>query len=99
MADRESKNWHNIVSDPLERKVFEALADSAWDFRTIEGIARSSQLSQQKVEDALAKYPGLVRQSSIPDAKGRTLYTLRSRRMKGKEILGLIRTFVGKSST
>ena len=95
----ETKDWQNIISDPMDRKVFDALADPAWDFRTIEGIVRSSQLSQQKVKDALAKYPGLVRQSSIPDTNGRTLYTLRSRGIKRKEIFGLIRTFVGKSST
>ena len=89
--------WEAIVSKPLDRKVFEALGDSAWDFRTIAGLAKACHCSESEVEAILDQFPQLIRQSVIPDPKGRQLYTLSSRRVGGRELLGWARTLISKS--
>ena len=94
-----TKNWKERITDPAERKVFEALADPQWDFRTIEGISKVSGLSKEQVTEILSKYPELVRRSLFPDASGRDLFTLQERPMKRQEFLGQIRNLLGKSST
>jgi hypothetical protein len=92
------RDWKSLITDPRDRKVFEALADPSWDFRTVEGVARSTGLSLGEVESVLVKYPDLIRRSAIPDREGRDLYTLASTAVKAKEVLAEIRTYVTKSS-
>lgn len=89
--------WETEIRDSNERKVFHALADPAWDFRTIDGISESTGISASNVADILAKYPALVREYPIPDRRGRRLFTLRPRRPKRQELIAEIRSFVTKS--
>ena len=35
--------WDEAIVDPTERKVFEALSDPKWDYRTVHGIAREAK--------------------------------------------------------
>ena len=62
-ANNHKSNWQEIISDPKERKVFEGLANPAWDFRTIGGLASETKMSEAEVKGILDKYPGLVRKS------------------------------------
>ena len=91
------RKWESIVSKPLDRKVFQALGDPAWDFRTVSGLARDCHCSESEVEAILDQFSQLVRQTVIPDPKGRKLYTLSSRRVGGMELLGWARTLISKS--
>jgi len=92
-----SLGWEDKIVDPLERKVFEALSDPKWDFRTVEGIGKATKLSDTQVLSILSKYPDLIRESSIPDRYGNKLYTLRSHPVGSQEKLALARAFVIKS--
>ena len=85
------------ISDPEERKVLQAVASPKWDFRTLDGISKDTGLPQTKIQEILDKYPQLVRKSAVPDRRGRELYTLKSRPVKGQEILAIVRTFVSKT--
>jgi len=89
--------WEEEIVDPIERKVFEALSDPRWDFRTVEGIGKATNLNATQVLSVLSKHPDLVRESSIPDRYGNRLYTLRSRPVRSQEKLALARAFVIKS--
>lgn len=91
-------SWQKRIRDPREYKVFKALADPSWDFRTIRGISESTEIPESEVENILGRYPDLVRKSLIPDRKGRELFTLRSRRPKAQELFADIRSFVTKST-
>lgn len=91
------QNWKNIITDINEKKIFEALSESKWDFRTIDGLAKSTKLSTPEVISIIEKNGNLIRKSSIPDANGRDLYTLKEKNIKKKEILNKLRTFISKS--
>jgi len=91
-------SWQNLVSDPSERKVFEALSDPKWDFRTVSGISKATALPVAEVEAILLKYPDLIRRSLVRDEDGNELFTLASRPPGPQEIVSQIRSFVTKSS-
>jgi hypothetical protein len=93
-----AENWETKIKDPREYKVFKALADPSWDFRTISGISESTGIPEAEVAEILAKYPNFVRKAPVLDRKRRQLFTLRSRRPKAREVLAEIRSFVTKSS-
>jgi len=82
-----------------EKAVLDALADLAWDFRTIDGTAKTTGLAEEQVESILSKYQGsVVRESAVPDRKGRQLFTLGTRPLTMDERWGLARAFVTKST-
>jgi hypothetical protein len=89
--------WEERIADPRERKVLEALSDPEWDFRTVAGISKATGLLEPDVTAVLEKYPDLVRKSPVPDAKGRELYTLRSRSIGAREFLAQARTIISKT--
>ena len=87
------KKWQDIVTDSNERKVFEALADPAWDFRTIDGLVRTTGLSEPEVRGIVTKYEtkdetrGLIRQSTYPSKKGEAIFTLTSSGVSTGEVM------------
>ena len=92
------ETWKGIVTDQDESKVFEALADTKWDFRSVDAISKASGLPTDQVISILKKYDGeLVRKSSIPDVNGRDLWTLKTDRKETLELLAKLRTFISKS--
>jgi hypothetical protein len=89
--------WEEIITDPDERRLFVALADLQWDFRTIAGLSKQTGLPPNNISQILEKYPNLVRKSPVPDLDGNILYTLRSRRRTFKEFLATARDFMAGS--
>ena len=90
-------NWVDVIKDSDEVKVFESLADRNWDFRSLDGIKRSTGLQTNDVIKILNRRHDLVRTSSIPDKKGRTLYTLRETPQTFGEKFGAVKSYVSKS--
>ena len=90
--------WREAVSDPRERKVFEALEDEHWDFRTVSGLAKSASLPEDDVRAVLRRYPQFIRQSLVPDSRGRELYTLISKGGGLREWYATARAFITKST-
>lgn len=98
MGTHAASNWAQIVEEPDGRKLFEALADDRWDFRTVEGLSGSTGLPQDRVRALLRKYRILVRQSLVLDRHGRELYTLASRRPSLQEVISNTRAFISKTT-
>jgi len=91
-------SWQALISEPTERKVFDALSDPRWDFRTIHGISKAIDASEAEVASILRKYPDLVRRSLVRDEDGNELFTLGSRTPGPQEIVSQFRSFVTKSA-
>jgi hypothetical protein len=79
-------------------KVRQALEDSRWDFRTVEGMIEDTGLPSERIEEALRRHGAEVRVSNVPDSKGRILYTLASKRMGLRELLANTQAFIAKST-
>ena len=73
-------------------KVQAALEKSEWDFRTVEGIARDTQLEPGRIELLLRSNRSRVRQTLSRDR--RVIYTLKSRPKKLREVFADIQTFL-----
>ena len=92
-------SWDRIVKEPRERKVFEALADERWDFRTVEGISHAVGIPESEVEEILKKYDDLVRLSPVRYEKNRMIYTLKSRPKNIQETLSAWRSYITKNTS
>jgi hypothetical protein len=92
-------DWRKIVADPAEIKIFEALEDHQWDWRTLSALTRVSGLAPEKVQGVVVKYPTLVRKSAVPGPKGEELYTLQSRYYARKSFLKLGWDFLSTTSS
>jgi hypothetical protein len=91
-------SWSAVITDPKEHKVFEALSDPEWDFRTVDGISKATDLTAAEVKAVLGKYPNLVRKSLVRDNDGRELFTLASRPPGPQEIVSQFTSFITKSA-
>jgi len=70
-------NWKDTVTDPEEKKVFQALDGPQYTWRTVGGIARQAGLPEARVQEILTKYNlTLTRQSETPAISGSALVGL-----------------------
>ena len=76
--DMSDPDWRSIVTDEKGKSVFVGLEDHNWEWRTVNGLARSTSLEVGEVRQVLSKYGSLVQRSST-GASGEDLYTLKSR--------------------
>ena len=78
-----------------KERVLKSLSDPRWDFRTIEGIAKETQLSSEEVTMAVESLleEGKARESAVPDRLGRALYTLKTKPVSARESLAEVRSF------
>ncbi len=65
------------IKQALEKQVLAALADPRFEWRTVEGVSRDTQVAPDRVLQVIEAMPDLVIRSRIPDAEGRALYTTR----------------------
>lgn len=77
--------------------VLQALNDPKWDFRTVDGICRSTGLAREVVVDVVSSNPASVRPSLVPSPDGRTLYTSADKSVTIRERLALARLMLTKS--
>jgi hypothetical protein len=77
-------DWRQVVTNPAEVQIFEALEDPQWQWRSIGALSRVSGLPESEVRSVLYKYPSLVRKSSVPSADGQDLFTLQQRYYENK---------------
>jgi hypothetical protein len=78
--------------------VLKALSDPRYDFRTIDGIAKTSKLCTEEVNGAIKNLGDKVRVANVTDAHGNLLYTLSSRPKKIREIVSETRAFLAGSA-
>ena len=70
-------DWRKAVSDPREIRLFEALDDSKFEWRTLKALERESGMSESEVRKTIDKYPDLVRQGRT--RSGEPIWTLQER--------------------
>jgi hypothetical protein len=92
-----SQNEMSQVVNPAAKSVLQALADEKWDFRTVDGISKETGLPSDQVSRILQSFPELVRRSPVRDRLGRSIYTLKNRKMKGQEAKAFLRLLITKS--
>lgn len=93
-------DWRKVVTNPGERKIFEALEDSQWQWRTLAALSGASGLPPEQVRQVVeSKYPWLVRKSLVPSQKGEDLYTLQSSFFERRNPLVKVWTFLSTSSS
>jgi len=78
-------NWRDVITDEREKKIFEALDDNTWDWRTIRALSKASGLEPDNVLTIISQYPHLIRRSAVPSEKGEELFTLQSRFYQNKK--------------
>lgn len=77
------------ITNP-EEKVFAALSEPKWDFRTIPGISRETGLSESTIREILNEHPDQVRKSLVRNQNGYELFTSRNKPIKIRERLAVI---------
>ena len=92
-------DWRKLIADPAEKKVFDALEDPKWEWRTVEALSRLSGLPPDRVRRLLDAHPGLVRKSVVPSADGSDLYTLQAKYLGRQSILDKIRISLSANSS
>lgn len=77
------------VLDANGHRVVQALENSQYNWRTIDGIAHETGIDPRLVANILTFLPNAgidVVQSSIPDKNGRALYTTRNHYIKSQSL-------------
>jgi hypothetical protein len=92
-----NQNEMREIANPDAKSVLQALADEKWDFRTIDGLVKETDLPADRIRRILDSYPELVRRSPVRDRLGRSLYTLKSRAMKIPEKAAFARLLLSKT--
>lgn len=92
-------DWRTVVTNQAERRIFEALEDRRWEWRTVRALSQASGLSTDDVRRVLSRYPSLVRKSVVPGISGDDLYTLQARHFERKSPLQKAWDFLSSSSS
>lgn len=79
-----------------EEKIVAALRDEKWDYRTAAGVAEETGIPIKTVRAFLESRKDIIWKSSIPDKRGRDLYTLNDRHSQSKEFLRNLSSFMSK---
>jgi hypothetical protein len=69
--------WREFVKDPEEIKLFEALEDPKYEWRTLAALQRASGMSEADILRVLQSRPSLVRETH--SRSGEPLWTLQER--------------------
>ena len=78
MAVNEQR-WQDLVTDAQATKVFLALDDPKYTWRTAKAIARQTGLAESKVWEVVKTHPKLLRMSRTPSVTGDPLVGLMER--------------------
>jgi hypothetical protein len=97
LADRRVSTTEANTRDDAFR-VLQAVSNPKWDFRTIGGIARDTELSREQVEHVLADRQDLFRQSHLTH-NGEPLYTVREKPETLRERYAGLRDFIASPVT
>ena len=83
-----------MIGTDIWEKVRSALGNPNWDFRSIEGIARETELDPQEVREAILQNISEVREARSGD--GNIIYTLESRPIRAREIIAVVHRLASK---
>ena len=89
-------DWRQVVRDPREIKIFEALEDPQYEWRTLKALQRVSGMSEREVMQVLDRNRSLIRQAR--SQSGEPIWTLQERYWKRGGIMQLL-DFISHTST
>jgi hypothetical protein len=89
-------DWRQVVRDPREIKIFEALEDPQYEWRTLKALQRVSGMSEREVMQVLDRNRSLIRQAR--SQSGEPIWTLQERYWKRGGIIQLL-DFISHTST
>ena len=92
-------DWRSVVTDETEKRIFEALEDPRWEWRTVGALSQASGLSHEEIRRILHKYLHLVRKSLVPSTSGDDLYTLQAKYLERTSLLRKGWDFLSGSSS
>jgi predicted transcriptional regulator len=75
--------------DEVER-VIKALENPNYDWRTMDGVAKETKLSRERVFEIIESLSDIVIRSSVPDEKGRDLYSTRKHYSKTQSLVSQV---------
>jgi len=73
-------DWRSVIRDPREIRLFEALEDTQFEWRTLDALKRESGLPEAEVIKVITRYPELIRQGK--SISGESIWTLQERYWK-----------------
>jgi hypothetical protein len=79
--------WRQVVRDPREAKIFEALEDPRYEWRTLKALQRASGMSEQEVRQVLDRNRSLIREARSQSSE--PIWTLQERYWKRGGIIQL----------
>jgi hypothetical protein len=88
--------WRQVVRDPREAKIFEALEDPRYEWRTLKALQRASGMSEQEVRQVLDRNRSLIREARSQSSE--PIWTLQERYWKRGGIIQLL-DFIAHTST
>lgn len=88
--------WRQVVRDPLKIKVFEALENPKYEWRTMNALKRESGLQEKEILKILEEYKDLVRNAQTRD--GEPIWTLQERYWKRPGLVQFM-DFISSTST
>src|SRR3989442_8665105 len=79
LAVRFTSSWRSIEGEAMDEKqlIVSALENPAYDWRTLDGIAKETGLAPEKIIDILSSLGADVIRRADPDDSNRFLYTTR----------------------
>jgi hypothetical protein len=89
-------DWRQVVRDPREIKIFEALEDPQYEWRTLKALQRVSGMSEREVMQVLDRNRSLIRQARSQSSE--PIWTLQERYWKRGGIIQLL-DFISHTST
>jgi hypothetical protein len=79
-------SW-SFTMDDDDKKVLEALANQNFEWRTISGVAKETELSVERVMKVVSTCGDKIVQSSVTSTSGDLLYTSRDKYKQKKNLL------------
>lgn len=65
-----------MIDTEIEGRILNELGNNKWDYRTMDGLRRSTGLPESEIEKIINHNPNKIYISPSPDKEGRTLYAL-----------------------
>ena len=88
--------WRKIVRDANEVKLFEALEDPKYEWRSLKALKRESGMTEQEVLQVLNRHRSLVREAR--SQAGESIWTLQERYWKRGGLTQIL-DFISHTST
>jgi DNA polymerase III delta subunit len=89
-------SWREVVRDAKEAKIFEALEEPKYQWRTMRALQQAGGMSEPEVRNVIDRYRSLVREAR--SQSGEPIWTLQERYWKRGGVIQIM-DFISHTST